>query len=77
MHGRDPHPEGQTLCTFDYEKDAYHMKKIINVAAAAAALLGTLAIAAPAQAGEGHWSIGKGVQCRVILGVVVCSGNRP
>lgn len=53
------------------------MKKIINVAAAAAALLGTLAIAAPAQAGEGHWSIGKGVQCRFILGVVVCSSNRP
>lgn len=32
---------------------------------------------APAFAGEGHWSVGKGVQCKLIQGVVVCSKNRP
>lgn len=54
------------------------MKKIITaVSIAATTLVGMVALAAPAQAGEGHWSIGKGVQCRVILGVVVCSKNRP
>ena len=53
------------------------MKKIITaVSIAATTLVGMLALAAPAQAGEGHWSIGNGVQCRVILGVVVCSKNR-
>ena len=30
-----------------------------------------------ANAGEGHWSIGHGVQCRLINGVVVCSSARP
>ena len=30
-----------------------------------------------ASAGEGHWSIGHGVQCRLINGVVVCSSARP
>lgn len=53
------------------------LKKIATSAAIAATLLGTsLAIPAAANAGEGHWSIGNGVQCRVILGVVVCSKNR-
>lgn len=53
------------------------MKKIITtLSIAATTLVGMVALAAPAQAGEGHWSIGKGVQCRVILGVVVCSKNR-
>lgn len=33
--------------------------------------------AVPAAAGEEHWPVGKGVQCRVILGVVVCSKARP
>lgn len=40
--------------------------------AAAAAML-----PAPAMAGEGHWSIGNGVQCKIVLGVVVCSKSRP
>lgn len=31
----------------------------------------------PALAGEGHWSLGKGVQCRVILGIVICTKARP
>lgn len=53
------------------------MKKIITaVSITATALVGMVALAAPAQAGEGHWSIGNGVQCRVILGVVVCSKTR-
>lgn len=47
------------------------------IIAATAVALGAAALPAPALAGEGHWSIGKGVQCRVILGVVVCSKSRP
>lgn len=53
------------------------MKKVITaLSITATTLVGMLALATPAQAGEGHWSIGNGVQCRVILGVVVCSKNR-
>ncbi|WP_166430651.1 hypothetical protein [Polymorphobacter arshaanensis] len=37
----------------------------------------TLGFAGTAIAGEGHWSIGGGVQCRLISGVVVCSKSRP
>ena len=50
--------------------------KKIAAAAAATALMGGFASTA-AIAGEGHWSIGKGVQCRVIMGKVVCSKSRP
>jgi hypothetical protein len=54
------------------------LKKIIRTAGfAATALAAATAFSAPAYAGEGHWSIGQGVQCRVILGVVVCSKSRP
>ncbi|MEO0033357.1 MAG: hypothetical protein RIS94_3115 [Pseudomonadota bacterium] len=54
------------------------MKKSLKLALSLAAAAGTLAaLPAPALAGEGHWSIGGGVQCRIILGVVVCSSNRP
>ena len=51
----------------------------IRRAATLAAALGTATVAlpAPAAAGEGHWSIGHGVQCRIILGRVVCSKTRP
>lgn len=54
------------------------MKKSLKLALALCAAAGSLAVSSvPAVAGEGHWSIGKGVQCRVILGIVVCSSNRP
>lgn len=48
------------------------IKKLLIVSLFAAS-----AFATSASAGEGHWSIGKGVQCRNVNGVVVCSGNRP
>lgn len=41
------------------------------------AAAGVAFAAVPASAGEGHWSVGKGVQCRVILGIVICSKSRP
>lgn len=54
------------------------MKTIKNALLAAATIaLGAAALPAPVLAGEGHWSIGKGVQCRVIAGKVVCSKSRP
>jgi hypothetical protein len=37
----------------------------------------TLGIAGSAMAGEGHWSIGKGVQCKIVKGVIVCGKTRP
>ena len=53
-------------------------KKITLAAVLAATSFGSaLAISTAASAGEGHWSIGQGVQCRVINGVVVCSKSRP
>ena len=51
-------------------------KTSLRAAALALAAAG-VAISVPAAAGEGHWSIGKGVQCKVVLGVVVCSKTRP
>lgn len=54
------------------------IRKIALAAALAASTIGTsLAVATVANAGEGHWSIGKGVQCKIVNGVVVCSKNRP
>ena len=54
------------------------MKPIKNAVLAAAILaFGAAALPAPVLAGEGHWSIGKGVQCRLIAGKVVCTKNRP
>ncbi|MEQ1755828.1 MAG: hypothetical protein ABL973_17030 [Micropepsaceae bacterium] len=53
-------------------------KKIALAAVLAATAFGAnLAISTAATAGEGHWSIGQGVQCRIINGVVVCSKSRP
>lgn len=46
-------------------------------AAMAVAAVATAMVSAPVLAGEGHWSIGKGIQCRIIGGKVVCSKNRP
>lgn len=53
--------------------------KIVKSAAVALAATGLAlgALASPAIAGEGHWSIGKGIQCRIVSGVVVCSHRRP
>ena len=54
------------------------MKKLKTTLALAAALAaGSIALSTPAVAGEGHWSIGHGVQCKIILGVVICSKTRP
>lgn len=54
------------------------MKSIKNAVLAATMLaLGAAALPAPVLAGEGHWSIGKGVQCKVIAGKVVCTKSRP
>lgn len=54
------------------------IKKIAAAALFIASVTATsMSMSAPAQAGEGHWSIGKGVQCRVVSGVVVCTKNRP
>lgn len=53
-------------------------KKIALAAVLSATVFGTnLALSTAANAGEGHWSIGKGVQCKIINGVVVCSKSRP
>jgi hypothetical protein len=43
----------------------------------AAIVLGATAGTTAATAGEGHWSVGKGVQCRIIGLKVVCSSSRP
>ena len=56
------------------------MKKIITaVSIAATTLVGMLALAAPAQAGEGHWSIGNGVQFHknFNIGFMYRSGEMP
>lgn len=54
------------------------MKKAIRSALALAAVVTVLSTAiAPAFAGEGHWSVGKGVQCKLVSGVVVCGKTRP
>lgn len=50
------------------------IKKLLIVSLFAASAFAT---ATTASAGEGHWSIGKGVQCKTINGVVVCSKSRP
>ena len=59
--------------------------KILNIArkaaviatVAGAALTANLSVTAVANAGEGNWSIGKGVQCKLIQGKVVCTKTRP
>ncbi|NLR71245.1 hypothetical protein HGI47_10200 [Novosphingobium sp. ERN07] len=51
--------------------------KTLRRAALGLAAAGVAFSAVPAAAGEGHWSIGKGVQCRVILGIVICTKARP
>ena len=48
-----------------------------KIAIAAVFATTTLGFAGTAIAGEGHWSIGGGVQCRIVGGTVVCSKNRP
>lgn len=54
------------------------IKKIVLVAALAVTTVGAgLALSSAANAGEGHWSVGKGVQCKIVNGVVVCSKSRP
>lgn len=54
------------------------LKKFITTALVLGSVtLANVALVAPAQAGEGHWSIGKGVQCKIVLGVVVCGKTRP
>ena len=52
-------------------------KAAIIAAMTAVALSANLSVAAVANAGEGHWSIGKGVQCRLVMGKVVCTKSRP
>jgi hypothetical protein len=53
-------------------------KKLALAAVLAATSFGsTVAFTTVASAGEGHWSIGNGIQCRLINGVVVCSKARP
>ena len=47
-------------------------KKAITASAIAALSLASLAIAAPAQAGEGGTSIGHGVKCYYYLGIQYC-----
>jgi hypothetical protein len=65
-----PHPASK--------KGSRTMKKICTAAVMAAiALTANLSIASVAHAGEGHWSIGKGIQCRVVGFLVVCGKTRP
>jgi hypothetical protein len=52
-------------------------KLFVSSLLAAVALSGSVGVATPASAGEGHWSVGKGVQCKIISGQVVCTRNRP
>jgi len=52
-------------------------KFVIGAAFLATTIASSLTLAPIANAGEGHWSAGHGVQCRVVNGVVVCSKNRP
>lgn len=59
------HPEGTSM-----------KLNTLRRAAMALAAAGTALISMPAVAGEGHWSIGQGVQCRVILGFVICTKSR-
>lgn len=51
--------------------------KIAGRVAMILAAAGLSLASVPALAGEGHWSVGKGVQCRVILGIVICTKARP
>lgn len=48
------------------------LKKVLTGAALAATALASLAITAPAQAGEGRTSIGHGVKCYFYLGIQYC-----
>ena len=48
------------------------LTKALTGSAIAALLLSGLAIAAPAQAGEGRTSIGHGIKCYYYLGVQYC-----
>lgn len=55
----------------------FKINSTLGRAAMALAAAGTALVSVPAVAGEGHWSIGKGVQCRVIMGFVICTKARP
>lgn len=52
-------------------------KTAVAAAIAGVALTANLSVAAVASAGEGHWSIGKGIQCKLVMGKVICSKSRP
>lgn len=52
-------------------------KMLIAVMLIGAATGANMSVSTMANAGEGHWSIGKGVQCKVVNGKVVCSKSRP
>lgn len=54
------------------------LRNLVTATFILASTFGTsVALNSIANAGEGHWSIGHGVQCRLINGVVVCSTARP
>lgn len=57
--------------------NSFARKSAVVAAFAAIALAANLTAAASASAGEGHWSIGKGIQCKLVQGKVVCSKLRP
>jgi hypothetical protein len=52
-------------------------KLFVSSLLAAVALSASVGVATTASAGEGHWSVGKGVQCKIVSGQVVCTKNRP
>jgi len=52
-------------------------KLVVSTLMAAMALSASAVIATSASAGEGHWSVGKGIQCKIVNGQVVCSKTRP
>lgn len=58
-------------------KDPHMIKKLVSTLMAAMALSASAVIATSASAGEGHWSVGKGIQCKIVNGQVVCSKTRP
>jgi hypothetical protein len=54
------------------------MKKICTaMVMTAIALTANMSVVSAASAGEGHWSIGKGIQCRLVGFRVVCGKTRP
>lgn len=57
--------------------NSFARKAAVVAAFTGIALAANLTAVAAATAGEGHWSIGKGIQCKLVLGKVVCSKLRP